>query len=56
MDLGCYCVSALRLLGGEPTSVAAHRVLGPTGVDERLAATLDFPGRCSACSTAGSTS
>ena len=36
MDLGCYCVSALRLLGGEPTSVAAHRVLGATGVDERI--------------------
>jgi xylose dehydrogenase (NAD/NADP) len=43
MDLGCYCVSALRLLGGEPTSVAAHRVLGATGVDERLTATLEFP-------------
>jgi D-xylose 1-dehydrogenase (NADP+, D-xylono-1,5-lactone-forming) len=44
MDLGCYCVSALRLLAGEPTRVAAFRVLGPTGVDERLSATLAFPG------------
>ncbi len=43
MDLGCYCVSALRLLAGEPTSVSAFRVLGATGVDERLAATLAFP-------------
>jgi D-xylose 1-dehydrogenase (NADP+, D-xylono-1,5-lactone-forming) len=45
MDLGCYCVSALRLLAGEPTSVSAYRVLGPTGVDERLAATLAFSGQ-----------
>jgi xylose dehydrogenase (NAD/NADP) len=45
MDLGCYCVSALRLLGGEPESVAAHRVLGSTGVDERLTATLELPGQ-----------
>jgi xylose dehydrogenase (NAD/NADP) len=44
MDLGCYCVSALRLLAGEPTGVAAFRALGPTGVDERLTATLAFPG------------
>jgi D-xylose 1-dehydrogenase (NADP+, D-xylono-1,5-lactone-forming) len=44
MDLGCYCVSALRLLAGEPTTVAAYRVLGATGVDERFAATLQFPG------------
>jgi predicted dehydrogenase len=44
MDLGCYCVSALRLLAGEPVNVAAFRVLGPTGVDDRLAATLELPG------------
>jgi xylose dehydrogenase (NAD/NADP) len=43
MDLGCYCVSALRLLAGEPTSVSAYRVLGETGVDERFAAALAFP-------------
>jgi predicted dehydrogenase len=42
MDLGCYCVSALRLLAGEPTCVAACRVPGMTGVDERFAATLAF--------------
>ena len=44
MDLGCYCVSALRLLAGEPANVAAFRVLGASGVDDRLAATLEFAG------------
>jgi xylose dehydrogenase (NAD/NADP) len=43
MDLGCYCVSAARLLGGEPESVTAHQVLSPTGVDVRFAGTLHFP-------------
>jgi predicted dehydrogenase len=39
-DLGCYCVSATRLLGGEPTSVVARQVVAPSGVDLRIAATL----------------
>ena len=44
-DLGCYCVSAIRLFGGEPESVYARQVLdGPGGVDLRLAATLCLPG------------
>jgi predicted dehydrogenase len=33
MDVGCYCVSGSRLLGGEPRHVAAAQVVGPTGVD-----------------------
>jgi predicted dehydrogenase len=44
MDVGCYCVSAARLLAGEPTSVTAQQVIGPHGVDARLVATLSFPG------------
>jgi xylose dehydrogenase (NAD/NADP) len=43
MDVGCYCVSAARLLAGEPASVTAQAVQGPTGVDTRLVATLAFP-------------
>jgi predicted dehydrogenase len=44
MDVGCYCVSNLRLLAGEPELVHAQRVAGPTGVDLRAVATLRFPG------------
>jgi D-xylose 1-dehydrogenase (NADP+, D-xylono-1,5-lactone-forming) len=33
MDVGCYCVSGSRLLGGEPQHVGAAQVVGPTGVD-----------------------
>ncbi len=44
MDVGCYCVSAARLLAGEPVRVTAQQVKGSTGVDVRLAATLSFEG------------
>ena len=44
MDVGCYCVSALRLLAGEPERVSARQVIGGEGVDVRFAATLAFPG------------
>jgi len=44
MDVGCYCVSGSRLLGGEPVEVSARQVLGRSGVDMRLAGTLVFPG------------
>jgi predicted dehydrogenase len=40
MDVGCYCISAARMLAGEPVSVTAQQVLAPSGVDCRLAATL----------------
>jgi xylose dehydrogenase (NAD/NADP) len=44
MDLGCYCVSGARLAAGaEPVEASAHQVVGPTGVDVRLAGTLVFP-------------
>jgi len=43
MDVGCYCVSGSRLLGGEP--VEAHGVAwhGPTGTDWVTAGVLRFP-------------
>jgi len=47
MDVGCYCVSAARLLAGEPDAVAAQAVRDgrrPDGVDLRVAATMRFPG------------
>lgn len=48
LDLGCYCVSAIRLFGGEPTAVSAVQVVdtapGAGGGDLRLAATLTLPG------------
>ena len=44
MDVGCYCVSGLRLLAGEPERVFGEQVTGPTGVDESLYGTLRFPG------------
>jgi D-xylose 1-dehydrogenase (NADP+, D-xylono-1,5-lactone-forming) len=45
MDVGCYCVSALRLLCGEPERVSGEQVLtGENGVDIRFAGTLRFAG------------
>jgi predicted dehydrogenase len=44
MDVGCYCVSGSRLLGGEPLEVSARQVLGPSGVDMRLVGDLVLPG------------
>jgi predicted dehydrogenase len=44
MDVGCYCVSAARLLAGEPERAAAVQVLTPSGVDVRFAGTLLHPG------------
>jgi xylose dehydrogenase (NAD/NADP) len=44
MDVGCYCVSGARLVAGEPVSVSAQAVVGPTGVDVRLSGLLRFPG------------
>jgi D-xylose 1-dehydrogenase (NADP+, D-xylono-1,5-lactone-forming) len=40
MDVGCYCVSGIRLLGGEPERVYAEQFVGPSGVDVALTATL----------------
>ena len=44
MDVGCYCVNAIRLLGGEPERVQAEQVLGASGVDVVFAATIRLPG------------
>jgi xylose dehydrogenase (NAD/NADP) len=44
MDVGCYCVSASRLLAGEPEAVTAQQDVGPGGVDVRMAGTLSFAG------------
>jgi predicted dehydrogenase len=44
MDVGCYCVSGSRLLAGEPEHVLGDQVVGATGVDVRMAATLAFGG------------
>jgi D-xylose 1-dehydrogenase (NADP+, D-xylono-1,5-lactone-forming) len=44
MDVGCYCVSALRLFAGEPERVFAERVDGDNGVDARMAGLLRFGG------------
>ncbi|HMK09277.1 MAG TPA: Gfo/Idh/MocA family oxidoreductase [Anaerolineales bacterium] len=48
LDLGCYCISAIRLFGGQPLRVAAEQVIddaeGADGADLRLAATFALPG------------
>jgi xylose dehydrogenase (NAD/NADP) len=40
MDVGCYCVSAIRLLLGEPERALAESVTGANGVDGRMAGVL----------------
>jgi xylose dehydrogenase (NAD/NADP) len=46
MDVGCYAVSAMRLLLGEPVRVSAETVTGGpgAGVDGRMLAVLRFEG------------
>ena len=44
MDVGCYCVSATRLLAGEPEAAIGRSVIGPSGVDVRFAGMLALPG------------
>jgi D-xylose 1-dehydrogenase (NADP+, D-xylono-1,5-lactone-forming) len=44
MDLGCYCVSMQRLLGGEPERVVGLQRTGATGVDVGFTALLQFAG------------
>jgi predicted dehydrogenase len=43
MDVGCYCVSGMRLVAGDPERVSARQVTR-NGVDVRFAGTLAFPG------------
>lgn len=40
LDLGCYCVSYLRLLGGEPDQLCAQATIGKTGVDTGFSAVM----------------
>jgi D-xylose 1-dehydrogenase (NADP+, D-xylono-1,5-lactone-forming) len=43
MDVGCYCLSSLRAIAGEPERVYAEQFVGPSGVDLRAVAALRFP-------------
>ena len=43
MDVGCYCVSGSRLLGGEPERVWGEAWQGPSGTDWAFVGTLCFP-------------
>jgi D-xylose 1-dehydrogenase (NADP+, D-xylono-1,5-lactone-forming) len=42
MDVGAYCISAARLLAGEPQRVCGRQVVGGDGVDVHFEATLTF--------------
>jgi len=42
MDVGCYAISLLRILAGEPTSASGLAHVGATGVDLRFAGFLRF--------------
>jgi predicted dehydrogenase len=44
MDVGCYCVSAARLLAGEPRTATAQQITGGDGVEATLVGTLAFDG------------
>jgi D-xylose 1-dehydrogenase (NADP+, D-xylono-1,5-lactone-forming) len=43
MDVGCYCVNAIRALGGEPLDLQAQQVIGESGVDVLFTASLRLP-------------
>ena len=42
MDVGCYCVSAARLLAGEPGAVSGQQLIGGDGVDIAFAGAMRF--------------
>jgi predicted dehydrogenase len=44
MDVGCYCVSGIRLLAGDPLHVRGEQVTGTTGIDMAFHGTLRCPG------------
>ncbi|MCY7301970.1 MAG: Gfo/Idh/MocA family oxidoreductase [Thermoleophilia bacterium] len=55
MDVGCYCISGARLLGGEPESVLGAAHIGSSGTDWVFSGLLRFPGDVTAlfdCGTA----
>ena len=43
MDVGCYCVSASRLFGGEPEKAYGEAWFGQSGTDWVFGGTLRFP-------------
>jgi predicted dehydrogenase len=43
MDVGCYCISGSRILGGEPLAVHGEAWTGPSGTDWTFAGLLRFP-------------
>ncbi len=57
MDVGCYTVSGARLVAGaDPVRVFGKQDLGPSGVDIRFSAMLEFPSGVVAETVAGFTS
>ncbi len=44
MDVGCYCVSGIRLLAGDPEHVRGEQVTGTTGIDMAFHGTLRCAG------------
>jgi predicted dehydrogenase len=45
LDVGCYCVSVMRLLSGqEPESAKAQALFNENGVDVGFVGTMQFPG------------
>jgi len=44
MDVGCYCVSGARLLGGEPEFVVGAAHIGSSGTDWVFTGLMRFPG------------
>jgi xylose dehydrogenase (NAD/NADP) len=42
MDVGCYCVSAARLLAGEPEAVSGHQLIGGDGIDAAFVGSMRF--------------
>jgi len=43
MDVGCYCIGGVRLVGGDPERARGEQAVGPSGVDVVFAAALAFP-------------
>jgi predicted dehydrogenase len=42
MDVGCYCISGLRLVAGEPERARGEQIVGPSGVDVVFTGALAF--------------
>jgi predicted dehydrogenase len=40
MDVGCYCISGIRAIAGEPERVRGEQVIGTTGIDMAFHGTL----------------